>query len=221
MSLSSYIYSVKVTKPASSCASSPGKSKAHGAAAHQLARVFHEKEISLVYGGGTVGLMGELAKTLVHLSGKDSVHGIIPEALIRRETQSDDTSKVVEDLSFGQTTIVKDMHKRKELMARAVREGAPGSGFVALTGGYGTLEEIMEITTWNQLGIHSCPVVLFNVEDFWTPLLQWVKTAVDGGFISETNGKIMAEAKSAEEVITALDGYKNSEGRMKLKWDET
>lgn len=186
--------------------------------------------MNLVYGGGTVGIMGEVAKTLVSLSGPEAVHGIIPEALMRFERKFDENgvedendgsaSRIIDEKLFGKTTVVKDMHTRKQMMAREVIEGGAGGGFVALTGGYGTLEELMEIVTWNQLGIHDRPVVLFNVEDFWTPLMEWVGGATKKGFVSESNKGIIVEAKEAGEVIDALRGYKNSEGRFKLHWGE-
>jgi uncharacterized protein (TIGR00730 family) len=111
------------------------------------------------------------------------------------------------------------MHTRKHLMAKEVIAGGPGSGFVALSGGYGTLEELMEVTTWNQLGIHDRGVIVFNVDGYWDGLIQWVKNAVLQGFISTTNSGILVEALDAEEVVTCLKEYKNSEGRFNLKWD--
>ncbi|KAJ8606266.1 hypothetical protein MRB53_041088 [Persea americana] len=138
------------------------------AAARALAHAFHEHHISLVYGGGTIGLMGELARTLVSLSGPSSVHGVIPLALMRYEAHAEALAAggkgMIDEEVYGQTTTVKDMHERKALMTRLVSEGGEGSGFVALAGGFGTFEELMEQTTWNQLGIHELPVVVFNVE---------------------------------------------------------
>ncbi|KAF2840334.1 hypothetical protein M501DRAFT_931489, partial [Patellaria atrata CBS 101060] len=197
------------------CGSSPGTSPVHLEAARALAHAFHKANITLVYGGGTVGMMGEVARTLVSLSGPDSVRGIIPSALQKREQNG------IDEATFGRTTIVKDMHTRKALMAKAVIEGGPGGGFIALSGGYGTLEELMEITTWNQLGIHGMGVVVFNVEGFWGGLLEWVRTAVSGGFISPSNGGILVEALSAEECVSALREYRVSDGRYTgLQWDE-
>lgn len=139
--------------------------------------------------------MGEVARTLVSLSGPESVHGIIPAPLVRFEQEHIDPSL------YGRTTVVKDMHTRKQLMAREVIAGGPGGGFVALSGGYGTFEELMEVTTWNQLGIHSMPVVVFNVEGYWTGLMEWVKNAVSSGFVGKDNEGIIREARSAEEVM--------------------
>lgn len=126
---------------------------------------------------------------------------------------------VIDEKLFGKTTVVKDMHTRKHLMAKEVIAGGPGSGFVALSGGYGTLEELMEVTTWNQLGIHDRGVIVFNVDGYWDGLIQWVKNAVLQGFISTTNSGILVEALDAEEVVTCLKEYKNSEGRFNLEWN--
>ena len=206
-----------------SCGAAPGKSPAHVEAARALAKVFHERGIRLVYGGGTVGIMGELAKTLVALSGPDSVHGIIPDALVRFERNwepGQTVSKTINKDEFGRTTVVADMHERKQMMAQEVMAGGEGSGFVALSGGYGTMEELMEVVTWNQLGIHARGVVLFNVEGYWDGILQWVRTAVSSGFIAENNSSIMVEAKAPEEAVDALANYQNAEGRFKLEWGQ-
>jgi uncharacterized protein (TIGR00730 family) len=209
----------------SSLPQSSGSSPTHLAAARALAHVLHANSLNLVYGGGTVGLMGEVAKTLVSLSGPSSVHGIIPQPLVRYEqnhdpSDPDPSSHNIDEAIYGRTTVVKDMHTRKQMMAREVIDGGPGGGFVALSGGYGTLEELMEVTTWNQLGIHSMPVVVFNVDGYWDGLLTWVKNAVSKGFISPSNAGILVEALDAEEVLTCLKEYQNAEGRFDLKWEE-
>lgn len=208
------------------CGASPGKSPAHLEAARALAKAMHEHNISLVYGGGTVGIMGELARTLVSLSGPESVHGIIPTPLIKYERQGWDGSKddgekglpVPDYEVYGRTTVVADMHTRKHKMAQEVLTGGKGSGFIALSGGYGTLEELMEVVTWNQLGIHTRGVAVLNIEGYWDGLLQWVRKAVEAGFVGEGAKGIIVEAKTAEEVIQALKDYKLSEGRFKLEW---
>ena len=182
--------------------------------------------MKLVYGGGTVGIMGELAQTLVSLSGKDAVHGIIPKALLRFERNYVENGThinpkdVIDEEKFGRTTVVADMHTRKQMMAREVIEGGAGGGFVALSGGYGTLEELMEMVTWNQLGIHAEAIVAFNVDGYWDGLLQWVNKAVESGFIAQGNAGIMVEAKTAEDVIDRLRDYQKAEGRFKLHWAE-
>lgn len=212
-------------------------------AARSLAEEFHKKDVKLVYGGGTTGLMGEVARVLVSLSGPDAVHGIIPRALIKiaavdgvRENQaiaeSKDAGKAVErvvdaveaegipESEYGRTTIVSDMHTRKRMMAEMVLEGGPGSGFVSLAGGFGTIEEIMEMTTWNQLGIHKVGVVLLNINGYWDGLLAWVRNAVQEGYIAEANGKILMEAKTVEGVLQKLLHYRAGEGQMQLDWGQ-
>ena len=188
--------------------------------------------------------MGEIAKTLVALSGPKSVHGVIPRALVKISTKGSNGSNgatpnengagkaaervvsesVEEDgipeSEYGVTTIVPDMHTRKRLMAEKVLEGGPGSGFVSLAGGFGTIEEVMEMTTWNQLGIHKVGVVLLNVNGYWDGLLGWVRNAVNEGFISAENGRILAEAKDPREVWGKLLEYQVSSERMQLNWGE-
>jgi uncharacterized protein (TIGR00730 family) len=205
------------------------------AAARALATTMAEHNISLVYGGGTVGLMGEIARTLVSLSGPESVHGIIPAPLVKYERGPDseaasvfshlkadengkDVLGVPEYNVYGKTTVVKDMHTRNQMMAQEVLGGGEGSGFVALPGGYGTLEELMEVVTWNQLGIHNRGVVVLNVEGYWDGLLEWVRGAVGAGFVGEGNRDIINEVKTGEEAVIALRDYRVAKGRFKLEW---
>ncbi|THW69102.1 lysine decarboxylase-like protein-like protein [Aureobasidium pullulans] len=205
------------------CGASGGNSPAHLAAARELAQALHENNMKLVYGGGTVGIMGEVAKTLVSLAGPDAVHGIIPEALVKYERDYKEGApldSVIDESTFGRTTVVADMHSRKQAMAREVIDGGEGGGFVALSGGYGTMEELMEVTTWNQLGIHARGVIVFNVEGYYDGLLQWVRTAVKSGFIANNNSNIMIEAKTGVECVESLKNYQNAEGRMKLEWNQ-
>jgi uncharacterized protein (TIGR00730 family) len=115
---------------------------------------------------------------------------------------------------------VPDMHTRKQLMAKEVIGGGPGGGFVALSGGYGTFEELMEVTTWNQLGIHNMPVIVLNIDNYWTGLIDWVKNAVTSGFVSPGTAGIVVEALSPEEVIKCLNEYQSAPGRFNLTWDQ-
>ncbi|KAK4229891.1 hypothetical protein QBC38DRAFT_80057 [Podospora fimiseda] len=220
----------KRTKIAVYCGASAGFSPAHVEAARALARAIASRNIGLVYGGGTVGLMGEVAKTLVSLSGPDSVHGIIPEALVRYERDPQYTSNgtssqgqgplaVPEEKIFGRTTVVPDMHTRKRMMAQEVIEGGPGSGFIALSGGYGTLEELFETMTWNQLGIHNRGICVLNINGFYDGILSWINKSVEEGFIHGENKKILVEAKTAEEAIVALRDYRVSAAQFKLSWN--
>ncbi|POS87882.1 hypothetical protein EPUL_000584 [Erysiphe pulchra] len=207
------------------CGSSQGKSSEYMEAAHALAHEFHKNNITLVYGGGTFGLMGEIARVLTSLSGPDSVHGIIPAPLMRYECDNPSpdiktTSILPDSKRYGRTTIVKSMHERKQMMVTEVLSGGPGSGFIALPGGYGTLEELMEMTTWNQLGILDKGVILFNVKGYWSGLLSWLENAVKSGFISVKTSAVIREAKTAEQCILLLKEYKCEEGRLQLNWDD-
>ncbi|KAM4056400.1 putative lysine decarboxylase domain-containing protein [Hirsutella rhossiliensis] len=206
------------------CGASAGSSPAHMEMARQLARAMAANNIDLVYGGGTVGLMGEVAKTLCELSGPDSVHGIIPEALVKYErdgtyqTLNADNQIVPDQAKYGRTTVVADMHTRKKLMAEEVFAGAPGSGFIALSGGYGTMEEIFETITWNQLGIHSRGICLLNVDGYWDGIVQWIDKAVEQGFVKQANKDIVVTATTADDAVSALRDYKVSEAIFKLHW---
>lgn len=194
-----------------------------------------------------MGIMGEVAKTFVKNSSPDNVNGIIPRALVRTEkdpsSRNDspapaegtkqaertmsrqqleraNTSEVIPASEFGTTQVVPDMHTRKRLMASQVTSGGPGSGFVALAGGYGTIEEVMEMVTWNQLGIHKMPIVVVNVDGLWDGLLTWVRRSIDEGFVGQLNKDILVEVKRPEDVVDALRNYKVAEGRFKLDWTE-
>ncbi|KAL2760845.1 hypothetical protein ACRALDRAFT_1046012 [Sodiomyces alcalophilus JCM 7366] len=209
------------------CGASAGYNPAHMEAARRLARVMAANKIALVYGGGTVGLMGEVAKTLVALSGPDWVHGIIPEALVKYERdgtyQSVDSHdmQIPEEAVYGRTTVVKDMHTRKRMMAQEVIAGGPGSGFIALSGGFGTIEEVLETTTWVQLGIHNRGICLLNIDGFFDGILTWIRRAVDEGFIQGGNADILVTASTAEDAVRALQVYQVPSSTMKLEWSKT
>ncbi|KAF4985447.1 hypothetical protein FGRMN_11206 [Fusarium graminum] len=197
--------------------SSPGIDPGHIDAAKKLAFALHENNYKLVYGGGTTGIMGAIASTLVQLSGPSAVEGIIPVALAKYEERL--TKKSADPSKFGSRTVVKNMHTRKRLMIEAVISGAPGSGFVALSGGYGTLEELLEITTWYQLGIHRCGICVFDVCGFYKSLIDWVRQAAQAGFIGTDDATILRVATTAEDVIGCLGSDDHCHSRMgELEW---
>ncbi|KAH6893197.1 hypothetical protein B0T10DRAFT_481712 [Thelonectria olida] len=206
------------------CGASAGASPAHIEAARELGRVMAANNIDLVYGGGTVGLMGEVAKTIVAINGPKSVHGIIPEALVKYERDGtyqtvNSNNQVVPDREvYGVTTVVEDMHTRKKLMAEEVFSGGPGSGFIGLSGGFGTVEEIFETTTWNQLGIHSQGIVLLNIEGYWDGIIQWMDRAAEEGFVKPANKDILVTSNTPEGAIKALREYKVSDSIYQLQW---
>ncbi|EWZ38679.1 hypothetical protein FOZG_10225 [Fusarium oxysporum Fo47] len=186
--------------------SSSGNDPKHIQAAKNLAFALHSNNYKLIYGGGTTGIMGAIASTLVQLSSPSTVHGIIPVALAKYEEKL--TKKNADPSKFGSRTVVKDMHTRKRLMIDAVIGGAPGSGFVALSGGYGTLEELLETTTWYQLGIHQCGICVFDVCRFYKGLIDWVDQAAQAGFVGTEDVDILRIATTAEEVIGYLGSQK-------------
>ncbi|PFH58726.1 hypothetical protein XA68_13308 [Ophiocordyceps unilateralis] len=206
------------------CGASGGDNPVHMKMAQELATAMAARNIDLVYGGGTVGLMGMVAKTLCEINGPDSVHGIIPEALVQYErdntyqtTNAD--NQIVPDLTrYGRTTVVPDMHTRKKKMAEEVFAGGPGSGFIALSGGYGTAEEIFEVITWNHLGIHQNGICFLSVDGYWDGIVSWINKAVEQGFVKEANRAIVVTATSADGAIQALQDYKVSEATLKLQW---
>lgn len=178
--------------------------------------------------------MGEIARELVSLSGPAAVQGFIPEALIAKHPEASAVSaqtsnakqaeravsgKTAES-SFGSITIVSDMHTRKRMMVEQVLRGGPGSGFVAMPGGYGTLEEVAEMITWNQLGIHDKGIVMLNVNGFWDEVLAWFAKAVDQKFIGQGNKNIAVECTDVREVVSTLKMYKPGEGRLNLVWNQ-
>ncbi|ODV90156.1 hypothetical protein CANCADRAFT_56734 [Tortispora caseinolytica NRRL Y-17796] len=190
------------------CGSSSGDDPVYAESARRLGQLIAEIKWGLVYGGGSTGIMGELAKSAV-AHGAD-VHGIIPEPLIRRER----STAIPDESIYGRTTVVQDMHTRKRMMA------SESTAFVALPGGFGTAEELFEVITWNQLGIHAYPIVLLNINGFYDGLLAWINNATDSGFISEGNRNICVEAKSPEEVIENIRNYEVSKERFSLKWSD-
>jgi uncharacterized protein (TIGR00730 family) len=135
------------------CASGPGTNPAFVEAARGLGRILAENDIKLVYGGGSIGLMGELAKSVLNHGG--FVTGVIPDFLVNREHMLETSQERI---------VTRDMHERKRIMFERA------DAFVALPGGVGTLEELVEQLTWAQLGRHKKPILIANIEGFWDPL---------------------------------------------------
>jgi uncharacterized protein (TIGR00730 family) len=145
--------SAKIRNVCVYCGSSPGTNPAFVQAARDFGKALAENGIGLVFGGGSIGMMGEIARSVLAHRGK--VHGIIPEFLVAREHALETPHGL---------TITRDMHERKRKMFELA------DAFVALPGGVGTLEEIVEQMTWAQLGRHKKPILLANIEGFWEPL---------------------------------------------------
>ncbi|KAJ3671108.1 hypothetical protein LUZ60_008534 [Juncus effusus] len=172
------------------CGSAKGRKASYQDAAVQLGKELVERGIDLVYGGGSIGLMG-LVSHAVHDGGRHVI-GVIPKSLMPREVTGE---------PVGEVKAVSGMHERKAEMARYA------DAFIALPGGYGTLEELLEIITWAQLGIHKKPVGLLNVDGFYDSLLSFIDTAVDEGFISNDARRIIISASNAKELVRKLEEY--------------
>jgi uncharacterized protein (TIGR00730 family) len=186
--------------------SSEGNNPRFRDAARALAKMMAKRSWSLVYGGGTMGLMGVLAGEVVTLQGPDAVHGIIPRALLQGG------SAPAFD-QFGRTTVVASMHERKRMMAEEA------DAFVALPGGFGMLEELLEMTTWSQLGIHAKPVVVFNVSGFFDGVFEWMQTAITFGFIPNAQLGLIGQARTVDELATIVTTREVAPGRYTfLDW---
>jgi uncharacterized protein (TIGR00730 family) len=167
--------------------SSEGADPAYAEAAARLARAIVASGRGVVYGGGRVGLMGAVADAALAEGGE--VIGVIPAALRDRER----AHQGLTDLR-----VVESMHERKALMVEL------SDAFVALPGGFGTLDELFEAVTWSQLGIHDKPVVLLDVAGYWRPLREVVGQAVDRGFVAPGNRDLLAFATDPEELVAGL-----------------
>jgi hypothetical protein len=173
------------------CGSSPGNDPAFAAAASALGLAIAGRGLTLVYGGGAVGLMGIVADAAMATGGK--VVGIIPEALMRRE------------VGHGRVTelhVVQTMHERKAMMAEL------SDGFIVLPGGYGTLEEAAEALTWTQLGIQAKGLVLLDVNGFWQPFCDLLDTMADNAFLKAEHRALAMRAATPEEALDRLARFR-------------
>lgn len=172
------------------CGSRPGERSAYREAAEALGRLMVERGIGLVFGGGRVGLMGTVADAVMTAGGE--AIGVIPHGLMAREVGHEGLTRL---------HVVGSMHERKGAMADLA------DAFVALPGGIGTLEELMEVWTWGYLGIHRKPVGLLNVEGYFDPLLAWVDRAVAEGFLREGHRDLLLTAATPEAFLDRLAAY--------------
>src|SRR3977135_2346634 len=169
------------------CGSGPGTNPHFVEGATTLGKIFAENGVSVVYGGGSNGLMGAIAKSTLDHGG--NVIGIIPDFLIARENAR----------ARGQELVVTpDMHERKRLMFER------SDAFVALPGGIGTLEELVEQLTWQQLGRHNKPILLANIDGFWEPLLALVAHMRATAFIRPTLAVDILQAERVEDIVPRL-----------------
>jgi uncharacterized protein (TIGR00730 family) len=169
------------------CGSNTGTNPAYAAAARLLGQTMANERIGLVYGGGGLGLMGELARTVLAHGGR--VTGIIPAFLSEKERMLRDADELI---------VVDDMHQRKKLMFDK------SDAFVALPGGIGTLEELVEQLTWAQLGRHTKPIVLVNIDGFWEPLRALLRHMSAEAFIRPDMDVRFLTVERAEDVVPAI-----------------
>lgn len=163
-------------------------------AANELGRFMAQRKINLVNGAGGIGLMKSIADAVLDNGGK--VIGVIPHFMVEQNWQHPGLTELIE---------VKDMHERKKLMAEK------SDAIIAMPGGCGTLEELLEIITWKQLGLYLNPIIILNINSFFDPLLEMLEKAIDENFMSQQHADIWRVANSAEE---ALDMIENTP-----KWD--
>ncbi len=173
------------------CAANPGAHPRYREQAAAMGRALAHAGRRLVYGGGRTGLMGALADAALESGGE--VIGIMPRHLVDRE---------VAHTGLTQLRVVASMHERKALLAEL------SDGFVAMPGGLGTLEELFEIWTWGQLGLHRKPYGLLQVEEFFTPLLAFLDHAVDAGFIRAENRAMLVVDDDPATLITRMESVR-------------
>jgi uncharacterized protein (TIGR00730 family) len=172
------------------CGSQVGKQPFYAENARRLGSLLAQHGVGLVYGAGNIGLMGVLTDAVLKAEGE--VIGVIPKALVEKE---------VAHAQLTELHIVDTMHQRKALMADRA------DGFAALPGGYGTADELFEILTWAQLGLHAKPIGLLNVAGYFDPLLGWLERMVQEGFLKPKHFRLLQVADQAEQLLNMLINY--------------
>ena len=186
------------------CGSAEGTDPAYVAAAEGLADELVKRGHGLVYGGGEIGLMGAMARRVLDRDGE--VIGVIPRTLTEREVAFSDVTEL---------HVVDSMHERKALMNEL------STAFIALPGGYGTLEELFEVVTWAQIGIHGKPFGLLDVNGFYAPLLSFLDNAADQGFIRPEYRRMLTSDDDPSELLDRLKRWRAPEPIAWLDLDET
>lgn len=187
------------------CGSKRGARSVYTATAQQLGKVMVSKGIGLVYGGGSIGLMGDIADAV--LREKGNVIGVIPHAL---------ASKEFAHPGLTELHMVSSMHERKAMMAEL------SDAFIAMPGGFGTLDELFEILTWAQLGFHAKPVGLLNVEGYFDLLLEFIHHVLQERFISAKHRRLIIASNDPEDLLTELIRCTHpSKIPQLLDWKET
>ncbi len=172
------------------CGSSPGARPEYPDAAKELAGALVRKNIGLIYGGARVGLMGEIARSVMEKGGE--VIGVIPRALMERE---------VAFTGLSDLRVVDSMHERKAMMAELA------DGFIALPGGLGTIEEFFEILTWAQLGIHGKPCGLLNINNYFSTLMDFLNHTVTERFVEREHREMILLDEDPERLLLRFETY--------------
>ncbi len=180
------------------CGSSPGRSPEYAERASELGRVIASRELEIVYGGASVGLMGALADAALAAGG--TVIGVIPTRLVEREIAHAGLTKL---------HVVETMHERKALMAEL------SDAVIALPGGTGTLDELFELFTWKQLGLHRKPIGLLDVAGYWQPLLAFLEHAVNERFLQAQHLETLLVARDPAGLLDLLGSHQH---RAVDKW---
>jgi len=180
------------------CGSSPGRLDAYADGARALAQALVARDLGLVYGGASIGLMGLVADTVLQLGGR--AVGVIPHALARKE---------VAHKNLTELHITQSMHERKTLMAEL------SDGFIAMPGGIGTFEEIFEVWTWAQLGIHAKPCGLLNVAGYYDGLTTFLDHAAAEQFLKPQHRSVLIVEQEPEALLDRFAGYQSPSVR---KW---
>jgi uncharacterized protein (TIGR00730 family) len=173
------------------CGSSPGTDPRYLRTAKAVGRELARRGVGVVYGGGDIGLMGAVADATLAAGGE--VIGIIPRALLERE---------VGHRGLTELRVVSSMHERKMMMAELA------DAFVALPGGIGTLEELIEVFTWTQLGLHRKPCAVLDVAGFFGHLIAFLDHAVDQGFLTAEHRRTLLEIERVEDLLPALEAWR-------------
>jgi uncharacterized protein (TIGR00730 family) len=173
------------------CGSNPGVRSDYADAAANLARILAARNIGLVYGGASKGLMGILADTVLEAGGE--VQGVIPRSLLAKEIGHAHLTKL---------HIVDTMHERKALMAKL------SDGFIALPGGFGTLDELVEALTWAQLGFHAKPCGLLNIAGYFSHLLRYFEQAEAEGFLRPQHRRMLLVAEDPAKLLAQFECYR-------------
>lgn len=172
------------------CASGNGKNPVYGEKAFELGQQLAKKNITAVYGGAKIGVMGKLAEGV--LAEKGEIIGIIPDFLKKKEIAHEELTELI---------TVSTMHERKALMQDK------SEGFITLPGGFGTMEELFEILTWGQLGLHRKPVGILNINGYYDALILLVDKMIEEGLLREDFKKLLIVSDSIEDLLQKMDAY--------------